>query len=52
MEWRVVNGAGEEFREDKEEEIGREELRRVIRKLQDRKALEGNGILNEVWKYG
>lgn len=25
MEWRVVNGAGEEFREDKKEEIGREE---------------------------
>lgn len=52
VEWRVVNGAGEEFREDEEEEIEREELRRVIRKLKDRKALGGNGIPNEVWKYG
>lgn len=52
MEWRVVNGAGEEFREDEEEEIERQELRRVIRKMKDRKALGGNNIPNEVWKYG
>lgn len=52
VEWRVVNGAREEFREEEEEEIGRDELRRVIKKLKDRKALGGDGIPNEVWKYG
>lgn len=51
VKWRVVNRAGEEFREDEEEEIGRDELRRVIRKLKDKKALGGDGIPNEVWKY-
>lgn len=40
VEWRVVNGAREEFREEEEEEIGRDELRKVIRKLKDRKAEE------------
>jgi len=50
VEWRVVSGAGGKFREDEEEEIGRDEFRRVIRKLKDRKALGGDGIPNEVWK--
>lgn len=39
-------------RKGEEEELGREEVREVIRKLKDGKAVGGDGIQNEVWKYG
>lgn len=38
--------------EDEEEEIGREELGKIVRRLRDGKAAGGDGISNEVWKYG
>lgn len=37
---------------EKEEELGREEVRRAIKSLQDKKAAEMDGISGEVWKYG
>lgn len=36
--------------EDKEEEISRDELKKIIRKLKDGKATAGEGIPNEVWR--
>jgi len=38
--------------EEEEDEISREEMGRVIRKLKEGKTAGGNGIVNEVWKYG
>ena len=38
--------------EDKEGELSKEEVRRVVRKLKDGKAGGGDGLTNEVWKYG
>lgn len=46
-EGRRVNGGG-----DGKEEISREELRQVIRKLKDGKVMGEDGIPNKVWKYG
>lgn len=53
VEVRVVKGGGGgvEGREE-EEEIGREELRKVVRKLWVGKAWRLDGIPGEVWKYG
>lgn len=36
---------------DEEEEIGRGEVREVMRRLKDGKAVGSDGIPNEVWKY-
>jgi len=50
---RVIRGEGR--REEKvieEEEISREELRRVVRESKDGKAMGVDGIPDEVWKYG
>lgn len=38
VEWRAVNGAGKNSREEEEEVIGGEELKKVIRRLKDGKA--------------
>lgn len=51
VEVRVVKGGGVEGREE-EEEIGRGEFRKVIKKLSDGKAWGLDGIPGEVWKYG
>ena len=52
MEWRVRKGAETGRGEDEEGDIGKEEIRRVVRGLKDGKAMGGDGIPNEVWKYG
>lgn len=35
-----------------EGEIGEEEVKKVICKLRDGKAIGGDGVPNEAWKYG
>lgn len=40
------------MRGKKKEELRREEMRRAIKSLQDKKAAEMDGISGEVWKYG
>lgn len=52
VEWRVVRGIGGNREGDGEEGLSRKEVREVIRKLKDGKAVGGDGIPNEVWKYG
>lgn len=52
VEGRVVSGIGREKREEGEEELRKEEVMEVIRKLKDGKAMGSDGIPNEVWKYG
>lgn len=52
VEWRVRRGGRSERGEDGEEEIGREEIGRVIRNLKEGKAGGENGIRNVVWKLG
>ena len=57
---KTIRGSGRESekggeprrREDREAEIGREEIGKVIRNLKDGKVAGGDGIPNEVWKYG
>lgn len=36
----------------KEEELRWKEFKRAVSKMKDEKAMEGDGIENEVWKYG
>ncbi|EZA56065.1 hypothetical protein X777_03892 [Ooceraea biroi] len=53
VEGRVVRGERRGEREKEEEkEISRTEIREIIGKLKDGKAVGGDGIPNEVWKYG
>lgn len=48
---RVVSGRKEEV-EDREEEIDREEIRRIKNNIKEGKAGGINGIPGEVWKHG
>ncbi|XP_076298035.1 uncharacterized protein LOC143217535 [Lasioglossum baleicum] len=50
--WRVRRGEITGRRKDAERDIEIEEIRRVIKGLKDGKAAGGDGIPNEVWKYG
>ena len=43
---------GKKEGEDEEGQLSKEEVKRVVRKLKDWKAGGGDGITNEVWKYG
>jgi len=53
VDWRITRKGGSMRRELEEEgEIRREEIKRVIGKLKERKTAERGGIVNEVWKYG
>ena len=52
VEWRVLKGEGRVRERDGEREIGREEIRRVVKNLKDGMAGGGDGIQDEVWKYG
>lgn len=49
VEWRVRRGR--EMGEDGKEELKIEEIREVIKRLKDGKAIGGDGVPNEVWKY-
>lgn len=52
VEGKVVRGS-ENRREGRgEKEIGLEEVRKSIKGLKDKKAMEIDEIPNEVWKYG
>ena len=50
VEWRVRKGGERKRGEDGEEELSKEEIRRVVRGLKEGKAGGGDGIPNEVWK--
>ena len=52
VEWRVRRGGERRRGEDEEGELSKEEVKRVVRKLKDGKAGGGDGVANEVWKYG
>ncbi|KAL6420494.1 hypothetical protein ACFW04_013829 [Cataglyphis niger] len=52
VESKVVIGKREDFRIDEEESIDRSEIRAVIGRLKDNKAVGADGIPAEVWKYG
>jgi len=39
------------LRRGNEEELGREEIRRAIRRLKNDKAMEMDGLPNKIWKY-
>ncbi|KAL6421061.1 hypothetical protein ACFW04_013585 [Cataglyphis niger] len=52
VEGKVVIGKREGFRIDEEENISRSEIRAVIGRLKDNKAVGTDGIPTEVWKYG
>lgn len=45
-------GRGRDREGDEEKDVEVEELRRVMKNLKDGKAMEEDGISNEVWKYG
>lgn len=53
VEDRVIKGEGQGTAgREEEEEIGREEFKRVIRKMRDGKTWRLDGIPGEVWKFG
>ena len=52
VNWRVRGEEGRGGEEDEEEESSREEVWAVIKRLKEGKATGGDGIPNEVWKYG
>ncbi|KAL6421353.1 hypothetical protein ACFW04_014690 [Cataglyphis niger] len=52
VESKIVIGQREGFRIDEEESISRSEIRAVIGRLKDNKAVGVDGIPAEVWKYG
>ncbi|KMQ85641.1 hypothetical protein RF55_15674 [Lasius niger] len=52
VEGKVTLGAYGEMRGDGEEALGKEEVRRAIDKMRDKKAVGIDGIPAEVWKYG
>jgi len=52
VERKVVRGIRGERRGDVEPEISRGEIRKALGKLKDGKAMGGDGIQGEAWKYG
>lgn len=52
VEERAVKGGEGQERVGKEEDISREEIKRVLRKMKDGKAAEIDKIPGEVWRYG
>ncbi|XP_029054555.2 eukaryotic translation initiation factor 3 subunit A-like [Osmia bicornis bicornis] len=51
-EEKVVMGGERDMEGDEEADISKEEIRKAIAKMKDGKATGGDGIPNEVWKYG
>jgi len=52
VDGKVVWGEREGRRSEEEGEVEKEEIRRVLGKLKDGKAMGVDGVPNEVWKYG
>lgn len=52
VEVRVRRGARKGRERDNEEDLGKEEIERVIRGMEDKKAAGVDGIASELWKYG
>lgn len=51
VERRVVMGGKRKRKREGEKIISREEVRRVTKKLKEKKAMGMDGVPNEVWKY-
>jgi len=52
VERRVVQGEDRREGREKEEDLRIEEIRGILRKVKDGKALGVDGVPGEVWKYG
>ena len=52
VEKRVRMGGKGNRRKGEEEGISKEEIRKVLRRLKEGKAMGGDGIPNEAWKFG
>jgi len=52
VERRVVQGEDRRGRREEEEDLRREEIRGILKKVKDGKALGVDGIPGETWKYG
>lgn len=48
----MVRGSGEGEEKDGEEDLGKKEVRKVIKRLKGGKAMRRDEIPSEVWKYG
>lgn len=48
MKWKKIREESRREEKDEEEGIEREEIRKVIRKLKNKKTMRGDGIPNEV----
>lgn len=51
IEYRIIRGKGGGVKGDEEEEPSREEIRKVLKCIRDGKAMGGDDISGEVWKY-
>jgi len=50
--WKVVRGERRGVEDDKEEGLRKEEVGKAVKKIKDGKAVGGDGIPGEIWKYG
>jgi len=52
MKSRVIWRDRGDRRREEERDLGKEEIKKVIRRLKDGKVMGVDNVLNEVWKYG
>ncbi|KAL0100533.1 hypothetical protein PUN28_019683 [Cardiocondyla obscurior] len=52
VDYRVVKRRREEKEEMEGEELSKEEVKKTLKKIKEEKAVGGDGIPGEVWKYG
>lgn len=49
---RVIREIGRSAGKDQEGRLTREEIKEVLKRMKDKKAVGINGVPTEVWKYG